>query len=246
MTTPRKRTTRTRTTATKPASSARKPRKPKETEAPEMEVEHFDEPADLYSVAEEAGYDPAYDRASGYLGAEDVDYIREREPAGGSPWPFLFFLVFITVAGLFVYERYFRGGSSVTPPAPTPVVIPAGDLAELVTPIKEALAQDPAKALIVSRAYTGFKDALEGPSGKRVADSRILELVQGSILEDLDTAKGTMVGRQIDEAIAGHLGIEWKDDSSGKGWEPKTFNDADRRKLIEVIGAIAKAAEESR
>ena len=179
---------------------------------------------------------PAHDAMYGY---------RDREPA--SIVGLVKFVLTLVVLALLAWLVIDKVTAERTPPTPSPVVVPAAELSALTDPIREKLAYDPAKARVVRDVYAGFRDALAGPSGKRVTGSRVLEQVQAALLEDLDTNSGVTVGAEIDAAIGGHLGIERSEDeeTGEEGWEPKTFSDADRKKLVEIVGAISRAAEEA-
>lgn len=157
---------------------------------------------------------------------------------------FLIVLLLLAVIGWLIWDKV-SDSRSPDPPAPIPAPIPGPviDLRSYTEPIRLKLAADPTKAARVHEVYVGFRDALLGPSGARVTDSQVLERVQSSLLTDLNTKGGTPVGAEIDQAIGGYLGMlksVGKDGTSG--WEPKTFDDADRAKLAQIIGAIAQAA----
>lgn len=199
------------------------------------------------SPAERARQMEEYPAADVYPEADGPYGYAYREPASGAG--LLKFVLTLAVLAVLAWLIIDKVTANRTPPspAPAPVVAPSSDLRVHTDPIKQKLAYDPAKARIVRDAYAGFRDALAGPSGKRVSDSRVLETVQKSFLEDLQTNTGTSVGAEIDAAIGGYLGIERsKDEKTGEeGWEPKSFDDSDRKKLAEIVGAISRAAEES-
>lgn len=147
------------------------------------------------------------------------------------------------VIGWMAYRELGGGSQPAPPPGPAPA--PQVDLRSYTQPIAAKLAYDPAKAERVRDVYAGFRDALAGPSGKRMTDSRVLKQVQSAMLTDLDTKGGQSVGAEIDQAIGGYLGITKNTDKEG-GWEPKAFDDDDRRKLVEIVGAISQAGAEAR
>jgi hypothetical protein len=151
-------------------------------------------------------------------------------------------LVAMLAMGAFLAWKQFRPS---TPTGPAPIVIPSGNLDSLVAPIRQKLAYDPAKAAKVFRAYSGFRDALAGPSGQRVIDTRVFAAVTAALLTDIDAGGGTPIGRDIDQAVAAHLGITWGRDKPGEpeGWEFRKFTPADVGRLVEITGAIAVAAE---
>jgi len=172
----------------------------------------------------------------------DVDEVEYLEEPASNAWPLAISFCFALVVGVFVYDRYWHSPANVKP-GPVPVV-PVRDLSELVFPIESKLATDPVKAALVYEVYRGLSDAVAGKSGDRLADSRILEEVQGAYLDDLDTKSGVQVGKEIDAAIAGHLGIARS--KEGDGWEPKTFASGDKQKLVEIFDAISKAAGDAK
>lgn len=130
----------------------------------------------------------------------------------------------------------------VTPVTPAPV-IPNLSLDALVEPIKAKLAYDPAKAFEVQKNYAGMADAIEGVSGARVSDTRILETVMQAYLTDLNDMGGTPVGAEIDIAVGQALGLDKSTDPKDLGWSYKTFDPSDRAKLVAIFRAIASAAE---
>jgi hypothetical protein len=176
-----------------------------------------------------------------------------RYPAHSSPTPsgcliFLMGLCLIGLTSFVVWDRLSRDKSPAPAPPVAPVVTPAGPVLDgLVAPIRQKLAYEPEKARKVFAAYSGLRDAIQGPSGQRVTDTRIFAAVTSALLTDIDAGGGTPIGRDIDQAVASHLGISWGRDSAStaEGWEFKQFADADRVKLVEVLGAIAKAAEDT-
>ncbi|MEL6895360.1 MAG: hypothetical protein AAFP90_04585 [Planctomycetota bacterium] len=149
-------------------------------------------------------------------------------------------LLIVVVQGVFIAKMMLA-----SPTDPSPVVKPDSPLADVVEPIRNKLSYDPAKARVVWKTYSGFADALDGPSGARMVNTRVLASVQSSLLKDLDTAGGTKVGKEIDAAIGRHVGITSSaaDDNDSAGWEFKAFDDDDRRELVEICKAIASAAE---
>lgn len=153
----------------------------------------------------------------------------------------LFMLVGFGVGGYLLWQA----NRTPAPPVPAPNVVPVNpSLDALTNPIKQKLAYDPAKAKKAFAAYAGFRDAMMGPSGRRVTDTRVFASVHSALLQDVDAGGGTPIGRDIDQAIASHLGISWGRDTDGKeGWEFKSFNDSDRMRLAEILGAISSAAE---
>lgn len=166
--------------------------------------------------------------------------VREyREPASfnlaGCMTPIMFFMMLAMMVFL-VYDRT----RPVAQPT-IPVVVPA-TVADLSL-LKTKLASDKAKAAIVADAYTGLRDALAGPSGQRVTDSRVFELVSRAFLTDLDARGGVAVGTEIDAAIGAYLGMVKSNDLNDPGWEPMQFDSVKRARLVEIVGAIAYAAE---
>lgn len=151
-------------------------------------------------------------------------------------------LVGFPVGGYFVYKAI---NASTRPDAVVPVVTPVTNLAAITKPIADKLAYDPAKASEVFKAYSGFAEALKTKSADRIKDTRVLAAVQSAFLTDIDSSMTTPVGKEIDQAIAAHLGLGWGSDGPGDaaGWEFKTFTDADVKKLAEILQAIADAAE---
>ena len=130
----------------------------------------------------------------------------------------------------------------VTPVGPVPV-IPNASLDALVAPIKTKLAYDPAKAFEVQKNYAGMADAIEGASGSRVSDTRILETVMQAYLTDLNDMGGTPVGAEIDTAVGQALGLDKSTDPKDPGWSYRAFDASDRAKLVAIFRAIATAAE---
>ena len=132
-------------------------------------------------------------------------------------------------------------------PQPAPVVTPvSGDLSALLAPLRSKLASDRAKSAVVADAYTGLADALRGPSGKRITNSRIYETVSRGFLTDVDARGGVAVGGDIDAAIAAWIGSSRSTNPDDPGYEAVTIDDAKRARLIEVVAAIARTAEELR
>ncbi len=170
--------------------------------------------------------------------------LRPYMQPGPSPLTLLFGFVVVVAVALLVWDRFREHGGSRPAPQPAPVVVPSGEAARMAEPVAERLAYQPEKARAVWKAYSGLRDAIDGASGQRVADTRVLAAVTKALLEDVDAGGGEPVGRQIDEAVAGYLGIGWGADEDGtEGWEFKKFSDADRQKLVEILDAIATAAE---
>lgn len=161
----------------------------------------------------------------------------------------MMFIVIIVLCGvvgwLLVRTQATPGQHPV--PTPAPVVVPAVNLDAIVAPLKTKLSYDPEKAKVVYRLYSGFSEALAGKSGDRIVDTRVLENVTQAYLSDANAMGGTPIGREIDEAIAAHLGIGWGSDAPGEaaGWEFKAFTPGDRAKLVEITNAIANAAKET-
>ena len=184
-------------------------------------------------VAEEGHPDPA---AYPHHELPPVRYV-ERQRA--SPLTAILLLAVIVMGGFIIWQ------STRGPIGPVPVVVPDNSVSTLVAPIKAKLAQDPAKAVQVFQAYSGLRDALAGTSGARVIDTRVFAAVTTALLTDIDAAGGIPIGGDIDRAVATHLGISWGRDGSDdpEGWEFKKFGPAERAKLVEIVGAIARAAE---
>lgn len=155
----------------------------------------------------------------------------------------LFGLVLL-LGGWLAWDKAIRPAIWPAPaPAPVPDIRPAPGLQSLTAPIAQKLSHQPEKARAVWKAYSGFSEALDGPSGERVENTRTFASVSQALLKDIDAGGGTPIGREIDEAVAEHLGIEWGRDDGEEGWEFKSFDDRDRDKLVEITAAIAAAAE---
>ena len=150
----------------------------------------------------------------------------------------MMFLFMVIMAGAFAW---YVMRTPATPVAPTPAVVPAGNLAALVAPIAAKLEHDPAKAREVYRVHAGLAEALQGPSGKRITDTRVMEAAVSALLRDAEVTGGVSVSNEIQQAVAAHLGIEWGSDGDSVGWEFKQFTAADQTKLAEITAAIAKA-----
>lgn len=160
--------------------------------------------------------------------------------------PVLFAVVAVLMIAVAVmlYRDFKR---SNTPPQPAPVVMPVSvDLSHLLAPLRSKLAGDRAKSAVVADAYTGLADALRGPSGKRITNSRIYETVSRGFLTDVDARGGVSVGGDIDAAIAAWIGSSRSTDPKDPGYEAVTIDDSKRARLIEVVAAIARTAEELR
>jgi hypothetical protein len=175
----------------------------------------------------------------------EIEHVDDYEPALASPrfnlagctQPLMFAMV-IAMFAFIVWDR------RQPVAAPTPVVAPVvNNLAAFTDPIRVKLATDKAKAAVVADTYTGMRDALSGPSGARVTDSRIFETFSRATLTDLDTKGGVAVGAEIDAAIGGYLGMTKSTDPKETGWNPIQFDGATRAKLVEIVGAIATTAE---
>lgn len=170
--------------------------------------------------------------------------VREyREPApinfAGCTQPIMFAII-VAMFGFMIWDR----SRPVTVVPAVPVVSPVvNNLAAYTEPIRLKLATDKAKAAIVADTYAGMRDALAGPSGARVTDSRIFETFSQATLTDLDTKGGVAVGAEIDAAIGGYLGMTKSVDLKEPGWNPIQFDAATRAKLVKIVGAIATTAE---
>jgi hypothetical protein len=152
----------------------------------------------------------------------------------------LMFVMIIAMMGFLIWDR----SRPVTVVPAVPVVVPViNNLAAYTDPIRLKLATDKAKAAIVADTYAGMRDALAGPSGARVTDSRIFETFSRATLSDLDTKGGIAVGAEIDTAIGSYLGMTKSSDPKEPGWTPMQFDAATRAKLVEIVGAIATTAE---
>ncbi|MEM1225976.1 MAG: hypothetical protein AAGJ40_09765 [Planctomycetota bacterium] len=173
---------------------------------------------------------------------------RRYEPYGRQPrpsiMPFMMLVMFMmmTAMGGFIAWQHFKSPAQVPV---TPVVVPAGNVDALVAPITAKLSYEPAKAEAVRKAFRGYSEALKGASGARITDSRVLNTVNQAFATDLGLSGGVSVGNEISAAIAAHLGIEWGSDGPGEesGYEFTTFDESDIAKLVEITGAIARAAE---
>lgn len=172
--------------------------------------------------------EPAYDRP---------EYEFRPPSLSGCMMP----IMFASMLGLIVFLVWDRRH----PPAPVdvlPVPAPVVDLRSYTAEIDAKLATDRQKAGVVADAFRGFADALAGPSGNRVTNSGTMETVVKAVLTDLDTRAGVPIGEEVDSAVGRYLGMTRGTD----GWDPKQFDDSDRRKLIDILGAIARTAEARR
>jgi hypothetical protein len=178
------------------------------------------------------------------------DHLDDYEPAvtrprfnlAGCMQPLMFVMI-IAMMGFLIWDR----SRPVTVVPAVPVAVPVvNNLAAYTDPIRLKLATDKAKAAIVADTYAGMRDALSGPSGARVTDSRIFETFSRATLTDLDTKGGIAVGAEIDTAIGSYLGMTKSSDPKEPGWTPMQFDAATRAKLVEIVGAIATTAESLR
>ncbi|MGV3484783.1 MAG: hypothetical protein ACO1RT_10230 [Planctomycetaceae bacterium] len=162
------------------------------------------------------------------------------------PWHALFGFMLFVMCGFTIWMALRPQVAPQPLPAPVPVVVPGVGLSAYTAPIKAKLATDRTKAAMVADAYLGLRDALAGPSGQRVTDSRVYESVSRAFLTDLDTRAGVQVGAEIDAAIASYLGMGKSIDPKDPGYDVTPIDHAKRAKLIEIVGAIAAAAESVR
>lgn len=152
----------------------------------------------------------------------------------------LMFAMLVAMMAFLIWDRT----RPVTVVPAVPAVVPVvNNLATFTEPIRVKLATDKAKAAVVADTYAGMRDALAGPSGARVTDSRIFETFSQATLTDLDTKGGVAVGAEIDTAIGTYLGMTKSSDPKEPGWTPIQFDAATRTKLVEIVGAIATTAE---
>jgi len=171
---------------------------------------------------------------------DDHDWQMERPAL--KPFSVLMLMIFASWLSITVFlmiDRYAR--PSVTP-EPAPVVVPVNNLESFVAPIRAKLAGDRAKAATVADAYVGLCAAIAGKTGQRLTSSRIFEAAHEAFLTDLDATSGVAVGAEIDQAIGSYLGMTKTTGADG-GWEPITFDESHRVKLVEITAAIAEAAE---
>lgn len=187
-------------------------------------------------------------QSNGYAAGDDEGDEYEDEPRSLSGCliavAVVVFLLLSVAVAVLLYRDFKR---SNTPPQPAPVVTPvSGDLSALLAPLRSKLASDRAKAAVVADAYTGLADALRGPSGKRITNTRIYETVSRGFLTDVDARGGVAVGGDIDAAIAAWIGSSRSTDPKDPGYEAVTIDDSKRARLIEVVAAIARTAEELR
>jgi hypothetical protein len=168
-----------------------------------------------------------------------VEMREYREPAAFNPAGCMIPIMFFMMMGMMAFMVWDRSQSPATPVAP--VVVPVADLSAFTAPITAKLATDQAKAARVESAYIGLRDALAGPAGQRVTDSRIFESVSRAFLTDLDAKGGVSVGTEIDNAIGAYLGMTKSTEGTETGWEPMQFDAVTRSKLIAIVGAIATA-----
>lgn len=161
------------------------------------------------------------------------------EAPRANPITMLMFVVVLLLGGYIVFKEIRPAGDA------GPIVTPSSQADAAVASIGAKLAGDPAKAAEVAKAYSGLRDALAGVSGNRVTDSKVYAAVSIALLTDLDANTGTPIGRDIDQAVASYVGIQWGTDGPGDpaGWEFKTFTAADRARLVEIVGAIARTAK---
>ncbi len=172
---------------------------------------------------------------------EFIQFAEPLRPNNGCMIP----IMFAMMIGMFGFLIWDRTQASVVAPV-APVVTPVGpvvDLTAYMIPLRTKLSVDPAKAAVVADVYKGFADAMAGPSGARVTDSRVFEMVSRAVLIDLQTSGGVVVGEEIDAAIGSYLGMRRSTDPKEPGWDPMTFDTTHRAKLIEMLRAISTTAE---
>lgn len=149
-------------------------------------------------------------------------------------------LIGFPAGGIFAWKKI----QEIDRPTPVAPVTPTVNLDALVKPIANKLAYAPDKAMKVRDAYLGFAEALQTKSADRVKDTRIFAAIQSAFLQDIDAGGEPAVGKEIDQAFAAHLGLQWGSDGPGEaaGWSFKSFTQTDITKLTEVAKAIGEAA----
>lgn len=142
-----------------------------------------------------------------------------------------------------IYKREYGIVLDVPAPAPVGPVVPDVEppsqiLQSYVVDITSKLRESPEKALAVSVSFAGFADGAAVVKPKDVATFR--EILRQAILT-LSLPEGINVGREIEKAIARHVGIEEED---GK-YKDRPLVEADHLRIAEVFDAVSWAAGEA-
>ena len=137
-------------------------------------------------------------------------------------------------------------GRIINPDRPTPDSpdvapdSPSATLQALVAPITQALGEDRSKARLVASAFAGYSAVLSGPFAADLRDTRQLEAVFGQVNQRLGLEGGASIGRQVQDAIASHVGIAVE----GGEYEDRNLTAADHERLAEVFAAVSWAARQ--
>lgn len=121
-------------------------------------------------------------------------------------------------------------------PSPTPTLPePTGSLLGLCKSLADKLSSDKAKASSLSSAFLGFSDAVRVIP---IASVQQFNRVVSESIRSLGVPSTTPVGRDIEDIIATHVGIQRNEQ---RQWLDRPLTQADRDKAAEAFMAIAWA-----
>ncbi|MEM8668749.1 MAG: hypothetical protein AAGG48_14610 [Planctomycetota bacterium] len=158
-----------------------------------------------------------------------------KSESGGSIWPLLIAIGCIAYGLGLVPSNIIPIDNPVTP---APIVDePSEELKRLVQPIVDILKTDEEKAARVASDYAGFADAMDLVA---IKDVQQFGTINTAALQSLGLGFGAMIGKEVDAALAEHVGFE----QGQGGYKNRALTDDDRKRIAEVYDAISWAGRQ--